>query len=96
MTDPADTAAGQASGGIEAEVKLLDARGLYCPEPVMMLHKAMAELADGGELRVLATDPTTLRDIPQFCRHLGHELLSTEESGGEIVFALRKGGSLRP
>ena len=70
----------------------LDARGLRCPEPVMLLHKAMAGLADGDTLRVRATDPTTTRDIPQFCRFLGHALLCQEEREGEIVFVLRRGG----
>lgn len=69
----------------------LDARGLRCPEPVMLLHKAMAELPTGATLRVLATDPTTLRDIPQFCRFLGHQLLAQEELETELRFALRKG-----
>jgi tRNA 2-thiouridine synthesizing protein A len=69
----------------------LDARGLRCPEPVMLLHKTMAELPAGATLRVLATDPTTLRDIPQFCRFLGHELLSQEQLETELRFALRKG-----
>lgn len=72
---------------------MLDARGLYCPEPVMMLHKAMAEISAGEYLHVVATDPTTRRDIPQFCRHLGHELLATRESGAELIFELRKGQS---
>ena len=70
----------------------LDARGLRCPEPVMLLHKAMAELERGDLLRVVATDPTTERDIPQFCRFLGHELLSDERAGDEYVYVLRKGG----
>ena len=70
----------------------LDARGLRCPEPVMLLHKAMAELEDGDTLRVLATDPTTLRDIPQFCRFLGHALVSSEQHDEEIIFVLRRGG----
>ena len=74
-------------------MKILDARGLYCPEPVMLLHQAMAEVEEGAALRVRATDPTTLRDIPQFCRHLGHVLLATEEGEEEIVFELRKGAS---
>lgn len=69
----------------------LDARGLRCPEPVMLLHKAVAELEEGECLTVLATDPTTLRDIPQFCRFLGHELLSSEECDDEITYLLRKG-----
>jgi tRNA 2-thiouridine synthesizing protein A len=75
------------------EVEVLDARGLNCPEPVMLLHKAMRGLPEGTLLRVLATDPTTLRDIPQFCRFLGHELLAQEETAGELVFALRKGAA---
>lgn len=53
----------------------LDTQGLICPEPVMLLHKSIRH-ADGGELiEVLATDPATTRDIPNFCRHLGHKLL---------------------
>lgn len=56
----------------------------------MLLHKAMAELAPGGTLTVLATDPTTQRDIPQFCRFLGHDLLSQELCDDEFVYVLRK------
>ena len=56
----------------------LDTKGLICPEPVMMLHRVIRK-ADGGEVvEILATDPATTRDIPNFCRHLGHELLSQE------------------
>ena len=70
----------------------LDARGLRCPEPVMLLHKAIADVAVGDTLRVIATDPTTERDIPQFCRFLGHELVLHEEQDGEYRYVLRKGG----
>ncbi|MFT7288415.1 MAG: tRNA 2-thiouridine synthesizing protein A [Halieaceae bacterium] len=70
---------------------VLDTRGLRCPEPVMLLHKAIAPLLAGQRLTVLATDPTTQRDIPQFCRFLGHELASNEERDGEFVFILVKG-----
>ncbi|MEM1191657.1 MAG: sulfurtransferase TusA [Pseudomonadota bacterium] len=76
----------------EDTVAELDARGLRCPEPVMLLHKAVAEMEDGDQLRVVATDPTTERDIPQFCRFLGHALLSQENADGEWVYVLRKGG----
>ncbi|KRG33489.1 MULTISPECIES: sulfurtransferase TusA [unclassified Psychrobacter] len=56
----------------------LDTQGLICPEPVMMLHRTIRN-ADGGEvIEILATDPATTRDIPNFCRHLGHELLGQE------------------
>lgn len=75
----------------ENGVATLDARGLNCPEPVMLLHKAVAELAAGERLLVLATDPTTQRDIPQFCRFLGHELEHSEEQDDEFRYTLVKG-----
>ena len=75
----------------EHPVAELDARGLNCPEPVMLLHRTMASLDAGALLRVRATDPTTERDIPQFCRFLGHELVSQTTNHDELVYVLRKG-----
>ncbi|WP_273426887.1 sulfurtransferase TusA [Marinobacter sp.] len=69
----------------------LDARGLFCPEPVMMLHNRINDVKPGRLLRVLATDPSTTRDIPRFCQFLGHELMHEEEQGGEFVFLIRRG-----
>lgn len=61
-----------------------DASGLLCPEPVMMLHGKVRELAGGDVLEVIATDPSTTRDIPKFCQFLGHELLLQEvQNGGQ-------------
>lgn len=60
--------------------RTLDARSLYCPEPVMMLHNMIRDIAPGEKIRVLATDPSTKRDIPKFCQFLGHELLQHSES----------------
>ncbi len=62
----------------------LDTQGLICPEPVMMLHKTIRRADRGDIIEVLATDPATTRDIPNFCRHLGHELL-TQETVAENV-----------
>ncbi len=70
----------------------LDARGLFCPEPVMMLHNRINDVEPGGLLRVVATDPSTTRDIPRFCQFLGHELVSQEEQEGEFVYLIRRGG----
>lgn len=53
----------------------LDTTGLFCPEPVMMLHNKIRAMASGESVRVLATDPSTQRDIPKFCNFLGHTLL---------------------
>lgn len=56
----------------------LDTKGLICPEPIMLLHQAIRQMAGGEVIEVLATDPATMRDIASFCRHLGHELISQE------------------
>ena len=58
--------------------RVLEAQGLYCPEPVMMLHAAVAEMNSGELLKVIATDPSTKRDIPKFCQFLGHTLEEQE------------------
>ena len=68
----------------------LDARGLFCPEPVMMLHGRIKDVAVGGVLRVLATDPSTTRDIVKFCRFLGHELIEQVEEADEYRFFIRR------
>ena len=69
---------------------VLDTQGLMCPEPVMMLHNAIRDIAVGELLQVLATDPSTQRDIPKFCQFLGHELMLAEEREGNFVFRIRK------
>lgn len=76
----------------EAKPRLLDARGLYCPEPVMLLHKVIRELEPGMLLEVLASDPSTSRDIPKFCLFLGHELLESGQEGELYRYKIRKQG----
>lgn len=58
----------------------LDTQGLICPEPVMLLHRTIRKAEGGDNIEVLATDPATTRDIPNFCRHLGHTLVSQSET----------------
>lgn len=58
----------------------LNTIGLNCPEPVMLLHKSIRTLASGETLTIIATDPATTRDIPNFCQHLGHTLVSQSTS----------------
>jgi len=70
----------------------LDARGLYCPEPVMMLHTKIAKMEVGMLVEVLATDPSTQRDVPKFCTFLGHELVSQQVEGDQYTYLIRKGG----
>lgn len=68
----------------------LDASGLTCPEPVMLLHNAVRDAASGELIEVLATDPSTQRDIPRFCEFLGHELASEKHEQNEFRFLIRK------
>lgn len=69
----------------------LDASGIYCPEPVMMLHSKIDEINTGEILEVIATDPSTKRDIPKFCIFLGHELLEQNEREGDYCYIIKKG-----
>ena len=68
----------------------LDALGLYCPEPVMLLHNKVRDMAAGETLLIRATDPSTQRDIPKFCAFLGHELLVQWFEDDEYRYLLRK------
>jgi len=65
---------------------VLDTCGLFCPEPVMLLHGKVRELGTGAVLKVLASDPSTRRDIPKFCHFLGHELLEQKERQGVFEY----------
>lgn len=69
---------------------ILDATGLYCPEPVMLLHNKIRDIEVGETVQVLATDPSTERDIPKFCLFLGHELLHQDNFEGSYRYLLRK------
>lgn len=71
----------------------LDALGLFCPEPVMLLHSKMREMRAGEILRVVASDPSTQRDIPKFCTFLEHELISMREEQQHYIFLIRKQAS---
>lgn len=71
----------------------LDAFGLLCPEPVMLLHKKVRDMKAGESLYVLATDPSTERDIPKFCNFLGHDLERHELLNGQYHYLIRKGGA---
>ena len=68
----------------------LDAKGLMCPEPVMMLHGKVKEMDAGQVLKILATDPSTTRDIAKFCSFLGYELLESAEVDGVFEYYIKK------
>jgi tRNA 2-thiouridine synthesizing protein A len=69
----------------------LDALGLRCPEPVMMVRLNIRKLADGETLSVSADDPSTARDIPSFCRFMGHTLVASQTDTMPYQFVIQKG-----
>jgi tRNA 2-thiouridine synthesizing protein A len=71
--------------------RTLDAMGLRCPEPVMIIRKEVRGMNVGETLLVKADDPATVRDIPSFCRFMGHELLEQNIEEIPFVFLIKKG-----
>ncbi|NOZ10711.1 MAG: sulfurtransferase TusA family protein [Gammaproteobacteria bacterium] len=69
----------------------LDARGLNCPLPILRAKKAINELNAGQILKIIATDPGSVKDFEAFCKQTGNDLMSSEETGGEFVFSIKKG-----
>jgi len=57
----------------------------------MMLHNKVREMADGDLLEVVATDPSTERDIPKFCQFLGHQLVENTQQDDCFYYLIRKG-----
>lgn len=70
--------------------KELDARGLNCPLPILRTKKTLKELESGQVLKVIATDPGSVKDMQAFARQTGNVLISSAETGGEYAFMLRK------
>ncbi|MDB5824716.1 MAG: sulfurtransferase TusA family protein [Herminiimonas sp.] len=70
--------------------KELDARGLNCPLPILKAKKALADMATGDVLRVMATDPGSVRDFQAFARQTGNVLLEQSETHSEFVFFMRR------
>lgn len=70
----------------------VDATGLRCPEPVMLLHAAIRRAGVGDVVCLTATDPSTQRDVPSFCEFLGHSLLETNLNQEQFVYRVKKAG----
>jgi tRNA 2-thiouridine synthesizing protein A len=70
--------------------KELDARGLNCPLPILRCKKSLAELQPGQILKVVATDPGSVKDFQSFCKQTGHELLEQDAVNGEFIFVMKK------
>jgi tRNA 2-thiouridine synthesizing protein A len=72
--------------------QVLDAKGLNCPLPILRAKKALAGMAAGNTLEILATDPGSIKDFEAFCRTTGHALVEQENDGKIFRFVIRKAG----
>jgi len=70
--------------------KEIDTRGLNCPLPILKAKKALTDMTSGELLRVLATDPGSLRDFQAFARQTGNELVEQTKSDSEFIHVLRR------
>ena len=68
----------------------LDARGLNCPLPILRAKKAMNGMSSGEVLKIVATDPGSVKDFEAFCRQSGDELMETNEADGEYTYLIKK------
>lgn len=72
-----------------AEIEL-DTSGLICPLPVLKARKALARLASGDIVKVIATDPMSVIDMPHFCAEQGHALIEHRTDGNRQIFRIRR------
>jgi tRNA 2-thiouridine synthesizing protein A len=70
--------------------KELDARGLNCPLPILRAKKSLTEMTSGQTLRILATDPGSVKDFQAFAKQTGNELLSSAEKNKEFEFFIKR------
>jgi len=70
--------------------KELDARGLNCPLPILRAKKALTELQSGQVLKIVATDPGSVKDFQAFSKQTGNELLSHAEENKEFTFFMKR------
>ena len=70
--------------------KELDARGLSCPLPILKTKKSLNDLTSGQVLKVVATDPGSVKDMQAFANQTGHSLISSAEADNTFTFLIRK------
>nr|VFJ54628.1 MAG: tRNA 2-thiouridine synthesizing protein A [Candidatus Kentron sp. FW]VFJ54634.1 MAG: tRNA 2-thiouridine synthesizing protein A [Candidatus Kentron sp. FW]VFJ72489.1 MAG: tRNA 2-thiouridine synthesizing protein A [Candidatus Kentron sp. FW] len=68
----------------------LDASGLNCPLPILRAKKTLNGMESGKVLKIIATDPGSVKDFDAFSKQTGNELLESSEEGGKYIFLIRK------
>jgi TusA-related sulfurtransferase len=77
------------SAAIDFDMEL-DTKGLSCPLPILRAKKALAELASGQVLKIVCTDPGSIRDFKAFAKQTGNELLAQEASEELFIHFLKR------
>ncbi len=75
---------------MSAATKELDVSGLNCPMPILQTKKALKDLNSGDVLRIIATDPGSVKDFEAFAKQTGNELLESIEDGDSFIYRLKK------
>ena len=68
----------------------VNALGLVCPEPIMLLHKAIRDSDSGDLIELVASDKSTERDVEKFCKFLGHKLVEKKVRKNNLYFVVQK------
>jgi len=71
--------------------KFVDAKGLKCPQPLLMAQQGMKRLHSQQILLLEATDPGTDLDLEVWCERFGHQIIQQKQQAGIFLFWLRKG-----
>ncbi len=69
---------------------VVDSRATSCPGPILAAKKAIGKIPVGGVMEVLASDSGTLKDLPAWCKKMGHDYLGALDTAGYLQLFLRK------
>ena len=75
---------------VDVDVEV-DAKGMFCPMPIVKLKKATKTMKSGQVLKLVATDPGSTRDVPAWAGKTGAEILESSEENGEYIFVIKVG-----
>ena len=70
--------------------KEVDARNLNCPLPILRCKKGLSDMEAEKTLKIMATDPGSVKDFQAFCKQTGHELLQLDEKDNIFTFYIKK------
>jgi len=70
--------------------KEIDTRGLNCPLPILKAKKALSDMQTGQTLKVIATDPGSVRDFLAFSKQTGNDLLEQTTAGNDFIHVMRR------